>query len=296
MGKKFEEYNKKSVSFFGFRYDAKTFWITMACTLGVLLVLVALTLFGVGVSWYGIFFGSGFLVALALAGQLCKERGINSDYPFTLIWWVFPFALLGARIYYLAFDGGIDGILDIFEIWEGGLAVYGGIIGGAVGLIISCLISKVNIAKMTDVVVPLLSIGQAFGRIGCIFGHCCYGVEVTNRALQWFPIALKIGGSYYYATNFYEAILDFCLFIGLTMLLRKQKITGLNTFAYMVGYGLIRFVLEAFRADAQTLYIGSYPVSQLLSVILVVVGTIGICTLLLVNNRKNRKGSELSED
>ncbi len=289
MGKKFEEYNKKTISFFGFKYDTKTFLITMGSALAVLLILLALTLFGVNVSWYGIFFGLGFLVALALAGQLCKERDINPDYPFTLIWWVFPFALLGARIYYLAFDGGIDNFLDIFKIWEGGLAVYGGIIGGGIGLIISCLISKVNIAKMTDVVVPLLSIGQAFGRIGCIFGHCCYGVEVTNKALHWFPIALKIGGSYYYATNFYEAILDFCLFIGLTILLRKQKITGLNTFAYMVGYGLIRFVLEAFRADAQTLYLGSYPVSQLLSIILVVVGTIGICTLLLVNNRKNKE-------
>lgn len=286
MGKKFDEYNRKNVEFFGFKFEAKTFWTTMACAVGVLLILLALTLFGVGISWYGVFFGLGFLVALALSGQLCKERDINPDYPFTLIWWVFPFAILGARIYFLVFDGSFDSFWDIFTIWKGGLAVYGGIIGGFIGLVISCLISKVNIAKMTDVVAPLLVLGQAFGRIGCIFGGCCYGVEVTNKALQWFPIALKIHGSYYYATNFYESILDLCLFFALTTLLRKNKTTGMTTFAYMFGYGLVRFILEAFREEGQTLFIGRYPVSQLLSIVLVIAGVIGICTLLLVNNRK----------
>ena len=290
MGQKFDEYNKKTVSFFGFKFEAKSFWITMASAVIVLLILAALTLFGVGISWYGVCFGLGFLVALALSGQLCKERDINPDFPFTIIWWVFPCAILGARLYFLIFDGSFDSFWDLFKIWEGGLAVYGGIIGGFIGLCICCLIHKVNIAKMTDVAAPLLALGQAFGRIGCIFGHCCYGVEVTNKALQWFPIALNIREKYYYATNFYESILDLGIFFALTILLRKNKMTGMTTFGYLFGYGLVRFILEGFREESQTLFIGNYPVSQLLSIILILVGVAGIITLLFVNNRK--KNSE----
>lgn len=286
MGKKLDEYKKTKVRFFGFSFEAKSFWITMGVSVGVLLILIALTLFGVNISWYGVMFGLGFLIALVLACQLCKERDISEEYPYTLVWWVFPFSILGARIYFLIFDG-IDNFVDIFRIWDGGLAIYGGVIGGFVGLIISCIIHKISIIKTTDVVVPVLAIGQAFGRIGCIFGQCCYGIEVTNKSLQWFPISLFVHGEYHYATNFYESLLDLALFFVLTILLRKIKITGIVTFAYLVGYGLIRFILEFFRDQAQTLYLGSFPVSQLVSIVCVITGVVGICTLLLVNNKKN---------
>ena len=286
MGKKLDEYKKTKVRFFGFSFEAKSFWITMGVSVGVLLILIALTLFGVNISWYGVMFGLGFLIALVLACQLCKERDISEEYPYTLVWWVFPFSILGARIYFLIFDG-IDNFVDIFRIWDGGLAIYGGVIGGFVGLIISCIIHEISIIKTTDVVVPVLAIGQAFGRIGCIFGQCCYGIEVTNKSLQWFPISLFVHGEYHYATNFYESILDLALFFVLTILLRKIKITGIVTFAYLVGYGLIRFILEFFRDQAQTLYLRSFPVSQLVSIVCVITGVVGICTLLLVNNKKN---------
>lgn len=293
MSEKLKELQKSKVKFFGFEFDTKPFWITMCSALGVLVLLVALTAFGVNISWYGVLFGMGFLIALVLAPQLCKERGVDSEFPYTVIWFVFPLSILGARIYYLAFHGGIDSFKDIITFWQGGLAVYGGIIGGIIGLVIACLWKKINIIKMMDVAAPLLALGQGFGRIGCIFGKCCYGVEVTNKALHWFPVAIEVYGEYHYATNFYEAVFNFALFFGLTVLLRKLKITGLPTCAYLVGYGLVRFVLETFRADEQTLYLGNYPVSKLVSVICILVGAIGICTLLIVNNR--RKNAETEE-
>lgn len=286
MSEKLKQLQKGKVKFFGFEFDSKSFWITMGSALGVLSLLVALTIFGVNISWYGVLFGMGFLVALVLAPQLCNARGVDPDFPYTVIWFVFPLSILGARIYYLAFHGGIDSIKDIFVFWQGGLAVYGGIIGGLIGLIIACLWKKVHIVKMTDVAAPLLALGQGFGRIGCIFGKCCYGVEVANKAMQWFPIAIKVHGDYHYATNFYESIFNFALFFGLTVLLRKVKITGLPTFAYLVGYGLVRFVLETFRANEQTLFIGNYPVSKLVSIICILIGVVGICTMLLVNNKR----------
>lgn len=286
MGKKLEELKRQKISIFGYEFNTKPFLISLISAVGVLILLIALSLFGVEISWYGVLFGMGFLVALCLAGQNCKERNIDPEYPYTLIWFVFPFSILGARLYYLAFHGGIESLAQILRFWEGGLAIYGGVIGGLIGLIICCVIKKVNIISTTDVVAPLLSLGQFFGRIGCIFGNCCYGVEVTNKALQWFPIAIEVNGTYHYATNFYESVLNLALFFGLTVLLRKVKIKGLTTCGYLVGYGLIRFILEAFRAEEQTLYIGNYPVSQLVSVACVLIGVIGICTLLIVNNRK----------
>ncbi len=288
MNRKIDDYRKSTVQFFGFKFETKTFLVTMAIALGAFLILLALTIFNLPVSWYGVLFGTGFLVALALSGQLCKERSINPDFPYTLVWWVFPFSIIGARIYFLVFNGGLDSFADIIRIWDGGLAIYGGILGGLLGLICCCLVHKVDIWAMTDVAAPLLAIGQAFGRIGCIFGGCCYGVEVTNKALCWFPISLKIGDHYHYATNFYEAILDFGLFILLTTLLRKVKIKGVPTFAYMFGYGLIRFVLEYFRDADQTLYLGNFPVSQLVSIGCILGGVAGLCTLLFVNNRKRK--------
>ncbi len=294
MSEKLKKLQNSKVKIFGFEFETKPFWITMSCTLGVLFLLLALTFFGVNISWYGVLFGMGFLVALVLAPQLCKEKDINPDFPYTIIWFIFPLSILGARIYYLAFHGGIDSFMDILNFWEGGLAVYGGIIGGFIGLVIACLLNKIHIFRMTDVAAPLLALGQGFGRIGCIFGKCCYGVEVTNKALQWFPIALEIRGDYYYATNFYESILNIALFFGLTVLLRKVKITGLPTCAYLVGYGLVRFILETFRAEEQTLYIGSYPVSKLVSIMCILIGVVGICTLLFVHNK--RKNSEPVEE
>lgn len=293
MGEKLKDFQKSKVHIFGYEFNKKPFWLTMIVSVAILILLLALTFLGVEISWYGVLFGLGFLVALSLAGQNCKLRDIDSEFPYTLIWFVFPCSIIGARLYYLAFHGGIESFAQIVRVWEGGLAIYGGVIGGLLGLIACCLIKRISILSSTDVCAPLVSLGQGFGRIGCIFGQCCYGVEVTNSALQWFPIAVEVHGNYYYATNFYESILNFALFFGLTILLRKVKIKGLTTCGYLVGYGIIRFVLETFRAEEQTLFVGGYPVSKLVSIVCMVVGIAGICTLLVVNNRKNK--SEVNE-
>lgn len=292
MGDKLKEFQKSRVYIFGYEFNKKPFLLTMVISVAVLLLLVALTLFGVEISWYGVMFGLGFLIALALAGQNFKLRDMDSEFPYTLIWFVFPCSILGARLYYLAFHGGIESFAQIFKVWEGGLAIYGGVIGGIIGLVACCLIKKVSIFSSMDVCAPLVSLGQALGRIGCIFGQCCYGVEVTNKALQWFPIAVKVHGNYYYATNFYESILNLALFFGLTVLLRKVNIKGMTTCGYLVGYGIVRFILETFRAEEQTLYLAGYPVSKIVSIACVLIGAIGICVLLIVNNRKRATESK----
>ena len=137
MNKKLKKLNYGKTKVFGFEFDTKTFWITLGISLGVLVLLVAITFLGVNISWYGVLMGIGFLVALVLSGQLCKERELDPDLPYTLIWFVFPCSILGARLYYMIFNGGISSFSEFISIWEGGLAIYGGIIGGLIGLKIS---------------------------------------------------------------------------------------------------------------------------------------------------------------
>ena len=292
MDKKLKGLIGNKITLFGFQFDKKTLIISLASALGVLSILFALSLLGVGVSWYGVLFGLGFLVALVLSSQLCKERDVDPDFPYVVVWFVFPLSILGARLYYLSFHGGIESFGEVIRFWEGGLAVYGGIIGGLIGLILACQWKRVNIISMTDVAVPLLAVGQFFGRIGCIFGHCCYGREVARKALQWFPISIKVYDEYHYATNFYESIFNLIMFFGLTVLLRKTKIRGITTCSYLVGYGVVRYILEFFRAEEQTLYLGNYPVSQIVSLIFVVVGCAGIISLLAVNYVNSSKATK----
>ena len=94
----------------------------------------------------------------------------------------------------------------MFKVWEGGMAIYGGIIGGVIGLVICALIKKKNIVSCMDMAAPCLIIAQAIGRWGNFINKEVYGFQVTSKAWQWFPFAVEVGGKYYLATFFYESI------------------------------------------------------------------------------------------
>ena len=138
-----DNFGDKKINIFGFKFKLKNFILTITVALAVLLVLLLVDMFVTDVSWYGVIIGTGFLVALVMACQLCGERGLNSDFPYDLILWVFPLSLIGARTYYVLCS--LDEFSSFWEmcaIWNGGMAIYGGIIGGLIGLVICCLIKK----------------------------------------------------------------------------------------------------------------------------------------------------------
>lgn len=280
-----KKFNKETFTIAGADFNTRKGLITLAISAGVLAVLIILKLCGVDFSWYGLLIGIAFLLALAFAVKYCKYRDLDSELPYDLIWWVFPLSLIGARMYYCAFEGTFD---MFFDFTKGGLGVYGGIIGGALGLIICCIIKKVNILKTMDVVAPVLILGQAIGRIGCYTAGCCYGVEVTNKALQWFPIAYYVHGGWHLATFFYESVLCIVGFFVIALILRKFKLTGLSACSYLFYYGLVRYFTESFRDPNAQLFIGGFPVSIAVSLILIVLGTIGL-TIILVKGRKNNQ-------
>ena len=245
--------------------------------------------FGLEVTYYGFLIAVGMALGVFVACKNAKFRGFKSDDIIILACYVLPLAVIGAKLYYLTFSGQPFSFWDIFKIWEAGLAIYGGVIGGVLGLVIYCLIHKKNILDMCDIAAPSLILGQAIGRIGCYFAGCCYGIEVTDPSLTWFPLSTFVHGGWHLSTFFYESIWDFATFLLLILLLRKNKVRQRGTIValYFIVYGTGRAWIEALRGDS--LYLGAIKVSQLLSILLIVLGIAIILTTYLLG----RKGKDV---
>lgn len=236
-----------------------------------MLMATGFNLFGLEISFYGILMAVSFISAFFLVKYLLKKRGeLNPDITLDLLLIIFPTAIIGARLYYIIFSNRSWSFIEAISVWDGGLAVYGGIIGGLIGVLIYALIKKINLLKLTDAIVPALILGQAIGRIGCYFSGCCYGIEVTNPNLMWFPFSTQIDGVWHLSTYFYESFWNLLGFIFLFIVYNKVKQTGLTTGIYLAFYGFGRFIIEGLRGDS--LYIGGLRVSQILSIVLVLIG------------------------
>jgi phosphatidylglycerol:prolipoprotein diacylglycerol transferase len=242
------------------------------------------SIFGLNISFYGLIISLGILLSAILLSYFVKKRGLDSSMPIDVVLWAIPFAIVGARLYYIAFSGMNFTFLEALEVWNGGLAIYGGVIGGFIGICIYSAIKKFNLLELCDMLVPCLILGQSIGRIGCYFAGCCYGIEVTSPNLMWFPLSVVIDGTWHYATFFYECAYCFLGAILLFFITRNVKANGVSTATYFVFYGICRFLNEAIRGDS--LYIGSFKVSQLLSLALVLVGfAIYIYVIIFLNKK-----------
>lgn len=226
------------------------------------------------VSFYGILMAVGMALGVLVACFTAKKRGLKAEDILLLACYVLPLAVIGARIYYVIFSPGeFTSFVQVLKIWEGGLAIYGGVIGGAIGVGLFCLIHKKNFFAVADIAVCSLILGQAIGRIGCFFAGCCYGIEVTDPSLMKYPIATEIGGTWHYATFFYESFWNFLVFAALMLTLylgKNIKERGVLMSMYLILYGTGRAIIETYRGDS--LYLGSIKVSQLLSILLIVAG------------------------
>lgn len=251
------------------------------------------SIFGLEVKFYGLIMALSMLLGVLLACKLAKKKGIKSDDIFMLALIVLPCAVVGARLYYCFFYEYNYSFWEIFNIKQGGLAIYGGVIGGIVGVLIFALIKKdwKMVFVLMDIAAPCLILGQALGRWGNFFNQEAYGNLITNHNLQWFPFGVWIESenAWFQATFFYESLWNA---IGLVILLftyYKTEQTSTTTATYLVWYGLGRTWIEGLRTDS--LYIGTtgIRVSQLLSVCLVVVGLV-ILSVNIYKTIKSKKG------
>ena len=241
----------------------------------------SISIFGLSIHLYGVFIALGILAGMGLAYWSFKKRGLETKHIVNIVLVAIPSAILGARIYYCAFIGKNYSFASFFDIASGGLAVYGGIIGAAIAIIIYCAIVKINFLSVADSAVPSLAVGQCLGRIGCYFGGCCYGEETT---LQLFPLSVEINGVWHLATFFYESFATLLICVVLVCLLRKIKLKGYVFASYFALYGIARFIIEGFRGDSLYIF-NTIRVSQLLSAILVVLA-IGFIVYLTISYKK----------
>lgn len=249
------------------------------------------------IKWYSVFILIGVVLAFLLAILEGKKKGIEKNFIFDLGFWVVIFGLIGARIYYVIFNFSFykHDLFEIFKVWNGGLAIHGGIIAGLLTLIVYCKKHHVKILTITDIVAPSLLLAQAIGRWGNFFNSEAHGPLTTLENLQNLHIpnfiiqGMHIEGVYYHPTFLYESLwclLGFFLLLFIRSLFKNLK-EGELTFLYFLWYGVGRFFIESLRTDS--LMLGTFKMAQLVSILMVFVGFIGLLILLILNIMKYKE-------
>lgn len=245
------------------------------------------------VYWYGLIIAVGLVVAAITAIYLGRKNDVSSDTILDIVLWGIPSAIVCARAYYVIFnlDDYIHNPLDIFKIWNGGIAIYGAIIGAVVSTVLYCRIKKINTFKVMDVGSIGLVIGQIVGRWGNFFNQEAFG---TNTTLPWAMTgseivrkltAMKNSGLNVdptlpvHPTFLYESLWNvLVLGILLVVFLKFRKYDGKVFWTYIVSYGLGRLWIEGLRTDS--LYIGVFRISQLVAIFCIIFGLV----MLIYNN------------
>ena len=216
-----------------------------------------------------------------------KKRDISQDTVLDIIIWGLPSAVICARLYYVFFswDDYKGNFMDVFKIWEGGIAIYGAVIGAVVSSFIYCRVKKVPIGKMFDVGAFGLLIGQMIGRWGNFVNGEAFG-GLTDTAL--FRMTLVNRNITVHPTFLYESVWNLLVFLFLNWYEKRQKFDGEIFLLYLSGYGLGRFFIEGMREDS--LWLGSFRISQVLAAVCFVMGIV-----LVIYFRSHKKKAALSE-
>ncbi|MER0122688.1 prolipoprotein diacylglyceryl transferase [Streptococcus sp. ZJ93] len=239
------------------------------------------------IRWYAICIITGLILAVFLASKEAPRKKILPDDILDFILIAFPLAILGARIYYVVFSWDLykNNLLSIFAIWEGGIAIYGGLLTGFLVLIFFTRHRFIEIWDFLDVVAPSVMIAQAIGRWGNFFNQEAYGASVGN--LDYLPAFIRqqmyIDGSYRTPTFLYESLWNLFGFVLICLLRRRKNLLkqGEITLFYLVWYGIGRCVIEGMRTDS-LMFLG-LRVSQLLSALFVLLAL----TLFFYRRRKD---------
>ena len=217
------------------------------------------------VHYYGAIIAFGLILGVLYACRRSKEFGLKEDDLIDGVLWVTPFAIICARAYYVIFRWAEEyaaNPISALYIWEGGLAIYGGVIGAVVGITVFCKIRKIKPVVVLDVVSLSFLIGQSIGRWGNFFNREAFGAETD---VLWKMGLMKANGDiiYVHPTFLYESLWNACGLVILHFASKRRKFDGQVALGYMAWYGLGRCMIEGLRSDS--LYIGPFRVSQLLA-------------------------------
>ena len=243
------------------------------------------TVFGKYIYFYGVIISIAFLIGIFFCTKNCGKFGLKEDDVYDVLIWMIPLSIVGARLYFVLFnlDYYLANPSEIIAVWEGGLAIYGGIIAGILVIFLVCRRKRISVAAMLDLLIIACILGQAIGRWGNFMNREAFGCEtdVFCRMGLTTPAGDTI---FVHPTFLYESVWNLAGFIMLCIFVNsgKRRYDGQCLLIYFVWYGLGTFWIEGLRTDS--LYIGSTGIraSQLLSALLVVFGAF----MLAVKSRK----------
>ena len=227
---------------------------------------VAFTVLGKDIYWYGIIIAAGFLLAVIYAMRRAPSFGLNEDNILDMLFVAVPLAIVCARLYYCIFYWDLyrDNPIAILYVWEGGLAIYGGVIGAVIGVAIFCRVKKLPIGPLLDVGGLGLLIGQMIGRWGNFMNREAHGA-ITDSFFKM-GIADAAGNvTYYQPTFLYESVWNLVGFVALHFYSKRRKFDGEVFLLYLAWYGLGRAWIEGLRTDSLYLFNTGIRVSQLLA-------------------------------
>ncbi len=243
---------------------------------------IAFEIFGVPIYWYAILIVSSMVIALLWCKKQDGKFNIKFDDILDLAIIILPISIICARLYYVMFslDYYIKNPSEIFNIKNGGLAIYGGLIGGIIVILVFSKIKKLRVLDITDYIVPIIAFCQSIGRWGNYINIEAYGYE-TNLPIKMEVIENGII-KYVHPTFLYESICTMMIFIILSILSKKRKFSGEITYLYIICYSFIRFFIEGLRTDSLMLF--NFRISQILSLVLFVL----FSCILMYNKKKNK--------
>ena len=230
---------------------------------------VAFSVFGKDIYWYGIIIAVGFLLAVLYMMYRAKDFGVTSDDTLDLILWTVPIGVICARLYYCIFYWELyaDNPISVLYIWEGGLAIYGAVIGGAITVLIVSRVKKIKPGVFLDLASMGVLIGQIFGRWGNFMNREAHGC-VTDSFFKMGLVDAAGHVTYYHPTFLYESVWNLVGFIGIHFLSRKKRKFDGEVFLLYIGwYGLGRAWIEGLRTDSLMLFSTGVRVSQLVAIV-----------------------------
>ena len=228
--------------------------------------------FGLTIPMYGVSMFVGVVAAMIVVHILKKRVVLSEDDFYSAIIWTIVCGMLGAKLLYLIVE--IKHIIAdpgfLLNSITSGFVYYGGLIGAFLGFLFFSIHKKQTFLLYSDMFLPCISLGMIFGRIGCFFAGCCYGIITDSPLGICFP---ALNGTKVLPTQLFESVFCLLLFILLLFIYKKQKRHGLSSSVFCIGYGLWRFIIEFFRGDERG-NVGILSTSQFISIFIFLAGLI----------------------
>lgn len=270
------------------------------------------TVFNTNITWYSVIVLTGAIVAYLVSKYFYKKDKVSKKYPDlleTLFLICFPSGLLGARIWYIfsELDYYLSDPISMLKIWEGGIAIQGGVIGGVLAGLLVLKIKKVDISfrRMADIVVPNILIAQSIGRWGNFFNQEVYGECIPKDSVSWIPNFIlnnMNGGRIYCRSGYvatplflYESLLTLLGFILISLVIRKfytKRVDGELGCMYLIYYGIVRIIMEPMRDETYIMRIfGNLSMSVFMSAVFIIAGVGFLIALKVLHYKKKKEGT-----